>query len=102
MATSLAALRAEPLDEGISSRLMAAILRRFESVLERLAMGEPSLSQEWNRLDLLRDKWVRVDRGTHLIAGRGQGIDQEGASCWMMASSNSASSAGKFFATSRH
>jgi len=79
MATSLAALRAEPLDEGISTRLMPAILKRFESVLERLAMGDPSLSEEWNRLDQLRDEWVRVDCGTHRVAGRGQGIDQEGA-----------------------
>ncbi len=81
MATSLAALHATPLDGSISERLLPAFLGHFESVLQRLALGEPALACRWGRLDLLREKWVRVDLGTHHVAGWGQGIDHNGALC---------------------
>jgi BirA family transcriptional regulator, biotin operon repressor / biotin---[acetyl-CoA-carboxylase] ligase len=81
MAASLAALHAKPLDEGVPTRLIPKILGQFESVLERLAQDDPSLSDQWNRLDLLRDTWVRVNLGTHQVSGRGQGIDHHGALC---------------------
>jgi len=81
MATSLTAVSARPLDEDSSRRLIPAILGHFELALKRLADGDPSLPEEWNRLDLLRDTWVRVDLGTRHVAGRGQGIDHEGALC---------------------
>ena len=87
MATSLAAVQAKPLDAGSFKRLIPAILGRFESVLKRLADRDPSLPEQWNRLDLLRDKWVRVDLGTHQVAGRGQGIDHRVRSAWMTARS---------------
>ena len=41
MATSLATLKAKPLDESISERLMPAILGQFASVLPRLAVADP-------------------------------------------------------------
>jgi biotin-(acetyl-CoA carboxylase) ligase len=81
MATSLAALHAVPLDGPIIERIIPAFLGQFESVLRRLARGEPALARQWDRLDLLREQWVRVDLGTHQVAGRGQGIDQNGALC---------------------
>jgi BirA family biotin operon repressor/biotin-[acetyl-CoA-carboxylase] ligase len=81
MATSLAAVRPERVDEQTAVRLMAAILDRFGSVLERMVNGDPSLHEQWNRLDLLRDTWVCIDQRTHHVAGRGQGIDHDGALC---------------------
>ncbi len=81
MATSLAALQAKPLDAFISGRILPVLLVRFESVLHRLAVGEPALACQWDRLDLLREKWVRVDLGTHHVAGWGRGIDHDGALC---------------------
>jgi BirA family transcriptional regulator, biotin operon repressor / biotin---[acetyl-CoA-carboxylase] ligase len=81
MATSLVALHAKSLDESISERLIPAFLGRFDLALQRLALRTPELACQWARLDLLRDKWVRVDLGTHQVAGWGQGIDNEGALC---------------------
>ena len=81
MATSLAAVSARPLEEPILPRLLAAILGQFESVLARLVDGDPELANQWSRLDLLRDRWVRVDVGTRIVAGWGRGIDPEGALC---------------------
>jgi BirA family transcriptional regulator, biotin operon repressor / biotin---[acetyl-CoA-carboxylase] ligase len=81
MATSLAALHGKPLDVPISDRLIPAFLGHFESVLQRLAVGDPALACRWGRLDLLREKWVQVDLGTHQVAGWGQGIDHTGALC---------------------
>ena len=75
MATSLAALHAGRLDEQVSPRLLPAILGHFESVLGRLVEGDPELAVRWNLLDLLRDRWVGVDLGTHVVAGWGRGID---------------------------
>jgi BirA family transcriptional regulator, biotin operon repressor / biotin---[acetyl-CoA-carboxylase] ligase len=81
MATSLAALLRKPVVDDDSKRLIPAILRHFELILNRLAGDDPSLSGQWNRLDLLREKWVRIDLGTRHVAGRGQGIDHQGALC---------------------
>jgi BirA family transcriptional regulator, biotin operon repressor / biotin---[acetyl-CoA-carboxylase] ligase len=82
MATSLlAALHAKTIDAESLPRLLSAILRHFESVLGRLVKGDPALAAYWNRLDLLRDQWIRVDLGTRIVAGLGRGIDAEGALC---------------------
>jgi len=81
MATSLAALHGGQLDEQVLPRLLPAILGQFESVLGPLVEGDPELLARWNRLDLLRDRWVRVDLGTHVVAGWGRGIDIDGAFC---------------------
>jgi BirA family transcriptional regulator, biotin operon repressor / biotin---[acetyl-CoA-carboxylase] ligase len=81
MATSLAMVRGEVLHEALLSRLLAAILKRVESVIAALSRGEATLAAEWNRLDLLRNHWVRVDQGTSIIAGWGRGVDAEGALC---------------------
>ena len=81
MATSLAAAKTEDFDGSITERLIPAFLGHFESVLRRLTLGEPALACQWARLDLLREKWVRVDLGTHQVAGWGQGIDPDGALC---------------------
>ena len=81
MATSLAALSAKPIDGGFPARLLAAIFRNFERVLGRLALGEPDLAARWNDLDLLRNSPIRVDVGTHVVTGKGQGIDAQGALC---------------------
>jgi BirA family biotin operon repressor/biotin-[acetyl-CoA-carboxylase] ligase len=81
MATSLAAISARPLEEPVFPRLLAAILGQFATVLARLVDADPELADRWSRLDLLRDRWVRVDVGTRIVAGRGRGIDPEGALC---------------------
>jgi BirA family transcriptional regulator, biotin operon repressor / biotin---[acetyl-CoA-carboxylase] ligase len=81
MATSLAALHATPLDDSHPERLLPAILGQIESMLPRLAQNDQALSGQWDRLDQLREKWVRVDLGTHCVAGWGQGIDRDGALC---------------------
>jgi BirA family transcriptional regulator, biotin operon repressor / biotin---[acetyl-CoA-carboxylase] ligase len=79
MATSLGALSPRPIDNQFSARLLAAILRHFESILGRLVLGENDLAARWNGLDLLRDSLVRVDVGTHVVTGTGRGIDADGA-----------------------
>lgn len=99
MATSLAALRGKPIDDGLSRRLMPAILGQFESILERLAKADPSLHARWNRLDLLQEKWVRVDLGTRQIVGRGRASTTKVRLAWITAKSSSACSGGAFFAT---
>jgi BirA family biotin operon repressor/biotin-[acetyl-CoA-carboxylase] ligase len=81
MATSLAEMQGEPLEAAIVPRLLSAILRRFELVLERLVNGDAELARHWSRLDLLRDRWVSVDLGTRIVAGQGCGIDPDGAFC---------------------
>jgi BirA family biotin operon repressor/biotin-[acetyl-CoA-carboxylase] ligase len=81
MATSLAAISARPLTEPLLPRLLAAILGQFATVLARLVDCDPELADRWSRLDLLRDRWVRVDVGTRIVAGRGRGIDPQGALC---------------------
>ena len=81
MATSLATLMAKPLDDSIAGRLMPAILGQVALVLPRLAAEDPALPVQWDRLDLLRGKWLRVELGTHRVTGWCQGIDREGALC---------------------
>jgi biotin-(acetyl-CoA carboxylase) ligase len=81
MATSLAALGGRSYDEATLHRLIPAILRRFETVLKRLVGGDPSLADQWQRLDLLRDTWVRVDCGTLIVCGLAKGIDADGSLC---------------------
>ncbi len=81
MATSLAALHAGRLDADVSPRLLSVILGHFESVLGRLVDGDPELAVQWNVLDVLRDRWVSVDLGTHVVAGWGRRIDSAGALC---------------------
>ena len=75
------AQRRDPLETELPARLMAAIYRHFESILCRLVSGDRDLPARWNTLDVLRDLPVRVDVGTHVVLGRGQGIDEEGALC---------------------
>lgn len=79
MATSLSALSGGHVDQVTAPRLLAAILERFRSVLGRLVEGDLTLPREWNRLDLLRDEWVTVNLGPRIVAGRGCGIDEDGA-----------------------
>jgi BirA family biotin operon repressor/biotin-[acetyl-CoA-carboxylase] ligase len=81
MATSLSAMSGDPVDADTSPRLLAAILDHFGSVLGRLVGGDPALVGRWNALDLLRDEWVSVDLGPRVLAGRGCGIDADGALC---------------------
>jgi BirA family biotin operon repressor/biotin-[acetyl-CoA-carboxylase] ligase len=81
IATSLAALSANPIDGQFSARLLAAILRHFEHVLGRLALSENELAIRWNQLDQLRDSQLSVDLGTRVVSGLGRGIDAEGALC---------------------
>jgi BirA family transcriptional regulator, biotin operon repressor / biotin---[acetyl-CoA-carboxylase] ligase len=79
MATSLAALSGGPVGPEVTPRLLAGVLERFGSVLGRLADGDPALPRQWDRLDVLRDRWVTVDLGPRSVAGRGCGIDTDGA-----------------------
>jgi BirA family transcriptional regulator, biotin operon repressor / biotin---[acetyl-CoA-carboxylase] ligase len=81
MATSLTAIHPSTRDEQVLPRVLAAILGHFECVLKSLVDGDPELAIRWNGLDLLRDRWVSVDLGTRIVAGRGCGIDPDGALC---------------------
>ena len=81
MATSLAAVSVIPIEADLPARLLAAIFRHFESVLGRLVRGDRELAARWNVLDLLRDRPVRVDVGTHVVVGQARGIDADGALC---------------------
>jgi BirA family transcriptional regulator, biotin operon repressor / biotin---[acetyl-CoA-carboxylase] ligase len=79
MATTLAALTGRAFDEGSLHLLIPAFLRRFQAVVMRLVTGDPSLVDQWQRLDLLRGTWVRVECGTHLVNGLAAGIDADGS-----------------------
>lgn len=81
MATSLAALHDATWDESILPVILKAILGQFERVLDRLVLADPELAADWARLDLLRDRSVRVDLGSRIVAGTARGIDAEGALC---------------------
>jgi BirA family transcriptional regulator, biotin operon repressor / biotin---[acetyl-CoA-carboxylase] ligase len=81
MATSLSAIRRTPLDDSTLPRLLSAILDHFSSVLGRVVRGDRELIERWNALDSLRDRWVTVDLGTRVVAGRGCGIGEDGALC---------------------
>jgi BirA family biotin operon repressor/biotin-[acetyl-CoA-carboxylase] ligase len=81
MATSLVALGGGRADADLSARILAASLNRLESMLRRLVDAGHELAARWNQLDRLRDRWVRVDQGTSIVAGWGRGIDLDGALC---------------------
>jgi BirA family transcriptional regulator, biotin operon repressor / biotin---[acetyl-CoA-carboxylase] ligase len=81
MATSLSALQPEPPDPSVLPRVLAEILSRFERNLYRLAEDDPTLAQEWDCLNLLRDQTVRVALGPRIIEGKVRVIDEEGALC---------------------
>jgi BirA family biotin operon repressor/biotin-[acetyl-CoA-carboxylase] ligase len=81
MATSLSAMPGVGVAPETPARLLAAILEEFGSVLGRLMAGDPELAGRWNALDRLRGEWVRVDLGPRILAGRGCGIDMDGALC---------------------
>jgi BirA family transcriptional regulator, biotin operon repressor / biotin---[acetyl-CoA-carboxylase] ligase len=81
MATSLSAIPGAPLDAATLPRLLAAILEHFSTVMSRLARSDASLFERWKALDLLRDAWLTVDLGNRIAAGRGRGIDEDGALC---------------------
>ncbi len=81
MATSLEALAVTPIAGDFQARLLAAIFRHLELTIKKLAIGDRELPERFSELDLLRDSLVRVDVGTHVIVGRGRGIDSDGAIC---------------------
>jgi BirA family transcriptional regulator, biotin operon repressor / biotin---[acetyl-CoA-carboxylase] ligase len=81
MATSLSTLCASPIEGEASERLLAAIFRHFELVVNRLVLGDRELRARWSVLDLLRNCPVSVDVGTHVVVGRARGIDADGALC---------------------
>ena len=81
MATSLNDIHTGTRYEPVVPRILSTILRHFEWVLSHLADGDPGLATRWSELDRLRDRWVRVDLGTRILAGRGCGIDPDGALC---------------------
>jgi biotin-(acetyl-CoA carboxylase) ligase len=81
LATSLEHISPGAVAKDLRVWLLAAILRRFEAILGRLATADPTLTDRWNELDVLRDRRVRVDVGTHVVEGRGEGIDADGALC---------------------
>jgi BirA family biotin operon repressor/biotin-[acetyl-CoA-carboxylase] ligase len=79
MATSLAELHDTKYDESLLPVILGAVLEQFACVLRRLVEGDVALAADWARLDLLRDRWVRVDLGSRTVAGTAMGIDAEGA-----------------------
>jgi BirA family biotin operon repressor/biotin-[acetyl-CoA-carboxylase] ligase len=81
MASSLAILSSGTIENELQPRLLAGIFRNFESILGRLVLGDCRLRARWNELDLLRDRLVGVDVGTHVVRGRGSGIGADGELC---------------------
>jgi BirA family biotin operon repressor/biotin-[acetyl-CoA-carboxylase] ligase len=81
MATSLEEVSPVAIEGEIRARLLAAILRRFEGILGRLGSADAALAARWNELDVLRERVLCVDVGTHVVQGRGCGIDADGALC---------------------
>jgi BirA family biotin operon repressor/biotin-[acetyl-CoA-carboxylase] ligase len=81
MATSLEEVSPVVIEGEIRGRLLAAILRRFEGILERLGLADAALAGRWNELDALRGRVLGVDVGSHVVQGRGCGIDTDGALC---------------------
>jgi BirA family biotin operon repressor/biotin-[acetyl-CoA-carboxylase] ligase len=81
MATSLANLGGSLLSQDAVPQLVRAILCHFERALELLVRGDATLAMRWKALDLLRNRWVRVDLGTQIVNGWGTGIDADGALC---------------------
>jgi BirA family transcriptional regulator, biotin operon repressor / biotin---[acetyl-CoA-carboxylase] ligase len=81
MATSLEAVSSGAIANELRPRLLAGILRRFEAIVGRLASADGALEDRWNELDVLRNRRVHVDLGSHVVEGRGCGIDGLGALC---------------------
>ena len=81
MATSVAALHSGPLEQELPQRLLLVILRHFGMFLGRLTRRDSDLAVCWNGLDLLKDRWLRVEQGARIVEGRGNGIDADGALC---------------------
>ncbi len=81
MATSLAAVSSRARAADMRPQLLAAILRGIETTVGRLASADSALAARWNELDTLRNQPVRVDVGSHVVEGRGRGIDLLGALC---------------------
>lgn len=79
MATSLGAFQPEPLPADAVPGFLAAFLRRFPIDLRRLAADDAGLAEQWDRLDLLRDRPVRVALGPRMLVGTARGIDPQGA-----------------------
>jgi BirA family transcriptional regulator, biotin operon repressor / biotin---[acetyl-CoA-carboxylase] ligase len=81
MATSLSVIGGPEVDSLTSDGLLRAILDRLASVAGQLAAGDVALGERWAAIDLLRDERVSVDLGDRIVAGRGCGIDADGALC---------------------
>ena len=81
MAASLETFSSGSIEGEIRARLLAAILGRFAHTLRRLARADAGLAARWNELDVLRERELCVDVGTHVVQGRGRGIDSDGALC---------------------
>jgi BirA family transcriptional regulator, biotin operon repressor / biotin---[acetyl-CoA-carboxylase] ligase len=79
MAVAVAELHRDPMPSDALDRAFRAILEQFQSVSERLSWGDPTLAERWDQLDLLRDRWVRVDLGPRIVIGLGRGIDPDGS-----------------------
>jgi BirA family biotin operon repressor/biotin-[acetyl-CoA-carboxylase] ligase len=58
---------------------LAAILSRFELVLQRITSGDPELARSWDRWNLLRGHAVQVDVGLKIVRGIVREIDAQGA-----------------------
>jgi BirA family transcriptional regulator, biotin operon repressor / biotin---[acetyl-CoA-carboxylase] ligase len=79
MATSLSAFQPEPLSSEAVPVFLTGFLKRFPVDLARLAADDPGLAAEWARLDLLRDRPIRVALGPRTLLGTARGIDHQGA-----------------------
>ena len=63
---------------GTPRQLLAAILRRLESMLQALASGAPDLVATWNRLDTLVGSTITVQVGGERFEALAEGIDASG------------------------
>jgi BirA family biotin operon repressor/biotin-[acetyl-CoA-carboxylase] ligase len=81
MATTLASFQAAPLEPDSLRRLLEGIMRQFDQEVQKLAVDSPGQVLEWDRLNLLHGRVVRVNLGCRIITGRVEAIDAQGALC---------------------
>jgi BirA family biotin operon repressor/biotin-[acetyl-CoA-carboxylase] ligase len=59
--------------------VLIRVLRQTAACLQRLALADALLFEEWQSLCLLKGHLVRLESGSRQLVGICRGIDQEGA-----------------------
>jgi BirA family biotin operon repressor/biotin-[acetyl-CoA-carboxylase] ligase len=78
MATSVALLKAEPVEK---SNVLRSVLERFGPWLRALSREDPCLAERWLERDVLLGQAITVDVGGRILTGIGRGINAHGGLC---------------------